>query len=43
MLKVTPVNEPSKLERLTGHSCLNGDPESIVHCDWSREWNGDIS
>ena len=43
MLKVISVQNSSKLSRLTKHSCLNGDPESIVHCDWTKEWSGDIS
>ncbi len=28
----------SKLSRLTRHTCIQGDPESVVHCDWSSEW-----
>jgi len=43
MLKVSPIHKSSKLDRLIRHSCLKGDPESIVHCDWSKEWSGDIS
>ena len=31
---------PCKLANLTKHSCINGDPEELVHCDWSDEWQG---
>lgn len=24
------------------HDCLTGDPEDIVHLDWSREWPHDL-
>ena len=43
ILKVIPVRKFLKLDRLIRHSCLKGDPESIVHCDWLKEWSGDIS
>ena len=43
MLKVISVQKSPKLAHLTKHSCLKGDPESIVHCDWTKEWSGDIS
>lgn len=42
ILKITPAKEPKgKLDNLTPHHSLNIDPEEIVHCDWSKEWNGD--
>jgi antitoxin (DNA-binding transcriptional repressor) of toxin-antitoxin stability system len=40
-LRIVPGDEPrkSKLERLQPHpKALVGDPEEIVHLDWSHEW-----
>ena len=31
-------NEPSKLSRLKIRPTINGNPEDIVHMDWSGEW-----
>ena len=42
LLRVVPVSEPSKLARLVKHDCLRGDPEAIVHLDWSGEWRHDL-
>jgi antitoxin (DNA-binding transcriptional repressor) of toxin-antitoxin stability system len=42
LLRVVPVSEPSKLSRLVKHDCLRGDPEAIVHLDWSTEWRHDL-
>ena len=34
----------NKLKRLKRHEgCIVGDPEDIVHLDWSGEWRNDIS
>jgi hypothetical protein len=39
LLKVVPEAPlKSKLSRLTPHDCIVGDPEALVHADWSREW-----
>jgi len=27
-----------KMERLRKHECIQGDPEDLVHSDWSGEW-----
>lgn len=37
-VKIVPVEPPSKLERLVRRDYLRGDPEAIVHLDWSGEW-----
>ena len=37
-LKIVPVSSGSKLDRLVKHDCIVGDPESLVHQDWSSEW-----
>ncbi len=42
LLRVVPVAEPSKIARLVKHDCLRGDPEAIVHLDWSGEWRHDL-
>ena len=42
ILKIVPENTlpVSKLGRLVPHpEALEGDPESLVHLDWSGEWN----
>lgn len=40
ILKVMPEARPGgKLASLTAHRCTRGDPEAIVHCDWSAEWS----
>ncbi|MDA8164800.1 MAG: type II toxin-antitoxin system Phd/YefM family antitoxin [Desulfobacteraceae bacterium] len=42
LLRVVPVSEPAKIARLVKHDCLRGDPEEIVHLDWSEEWHRDL-
>lgn len=38
-LRVSAVERTSRLDRLEPHpGFLKGDPESIVHLDWSSEW-----
>ena len=37
-LRIVPVEERSKLGRLQEHDYLVGDPEEIVHLDWSDHW-----
>lgn len=39
-LRVTPADAPPKLERLATHGdYVVGDPEGLVHIDWSSEWH----
>lgn len=39
-IKIILADGPSKLERLVSHkNVINGDPESIIHCDWLSEWS----
>ena len=38
-LRIVPEQKPSKLSRLKKRSCVVGDPDSIVHLDWSKEWS----
>ena len=38
-LRIVPEQKPSKLARLKKRSCVVGDPDSIVHLDWAKEWS----
>lgn len=38
-LRIVPVGQTPKLSRLASRpDYLRGDPEEIVHIDWSGEW-----
>ena len=38
-LRIVAVDRPSKFDRLTPHpDAIVGDPEDLVHVDWSGEW-----
>jgi hypothetical protein len=37
---VVPSDAPSNLDRLVPHpGSIVGDPEDLVHIDWSGEWH----
>ena len=38
ILKIMPEKKKSKLERLTEHSTIIGDPESIISINFDNEW-----
>ena len=39
-LRVVPADGPSKLARCSPRpDYIAGDPEDLVHLDWSREWS----
>ena len=39
-LRVVSMEAPSKLDRVIGHQdYIVGDPEELVHIDWSDEWH----
>lgn len=38
LLKIVAEKPASKLARLIRHKCIRGNPEDIVHLDWSKEW-----
>jgi len=42
LLKVIRADPPGKLDRLLAHDCIAGDPEDLVHSDWSVEWKHDL-
>ena len=37
-LRIVPLEKGQKLKNLKRHKCIKGDPEDIVHLDWSDEW-----
>ena len=39
VVKIVAEQKPGKLERLKKNNCIKGDPEDLVHSDWSGEWN----
>jgi prevent-host-death family protein len=39
VLRIVPDLKPSKLARLKKRACINGDPDSIIHMDWLKEWS----
>ena len=42
ILKIVPPKQSSKLERIKKPLCkINGDPEELVHMDWSHYWKGE--
>ncbi len=43
-LIISLAKSENKLANLKPHpDCIKGDPEDIVHMDWSSEWNNDLS
>jgi hypothetical protein len=39
IIKIVPPKKKSKLECLEAHpDAIVGDPEELVHIDWSHEW-----
>mgnify|MGYP006291566975 CR=1 FL=1 len=41
-LRIVAADAGSKLQRLTRHDCIQGDPEELVHMDWSDTWKGEL-
>jgi len=43
LLLISAVDPVSKLENLESHpGCIVGDPEGLVHIDWSQDWDPKI-
>ncbi|MPZ14824.1 MAG: type II toxin-antitoxin system Phd/YefM family antitoxin, partial [Chloroflexi bacterium] len=39
-LRLIPTDAPAKLDRVAGHAdYIVGNPENLVHVDWSHEWH----
>jgi hypothetical protein len=46
IIKLVPIKtkgKKSKLMNLEPHDTIVGDPESIIHIDWSKEWEEAIN
>jgi hypothetical protein len=41
-LLIVPKEKPSRLTSLKRREVIVGDPEDLVHVDWSKEWKGDL-
>lgn len=42
-LIIVPAEQGVRLEQLEPHAeCIPGDPEELVHVDWSGEWGADL-
>ena len=39
-LRIVPDDQRNKLDSLKKRKCIKGDPEELVHLDWSGEWTG---
>jgi hypothetical protein len=37
-VKIIAEQSSPKMARLKKHDCMKGDPEDLVHLDWSGEW-----
>jgi len=40
ILKIVPEKPSSRLSRLKRHSVIKGDPEDLVHLNWTALWKG---
>jgi antitoxin (DNA-binding transcriptional repressor) of toxin-antitoxin stability system len=38
VLRIVPERRASKLARLKKRTGFHGDPDDIIHMDWSKEW-----
>ena len=44
MVRIAPEQEPGgKFNRLKRRVCVQGNPEDLVHVDWSETWTGEKS
>tara|TARA_Y100000590_G_scaffold268974_1_gene302041 strand:+ start:71 stop:307 length:237 start_codon:yes stop_codon:yes gene_type:complete len=41
LLRIVAEKPGSKWDRLGEHQVVVGDPDELVHLDWSHEWRGD--
>ena len=39
ILRIVPPSNRGKLDDLEPREYLRGDPEDLVHLDWSEEWS----
>ncbi len=38
ILRITPAEPRERLANLRPRDCIAGDPQELVHLDWSSEW-----
>jgi hypothetical protein len=41
LVRIMPASAPSRLARLERHDTIVGDPDDLVHMDWSSTWGGE--
>ena len=41
LLRIVAEEQGTKWDRLTAHQVVVGDPDDLVHIDWSSEWHSD--
>jgi Phd_YefM. len=41
-LLLVPKKKKARLNNLTRREVIAGDPEDLVHLDWSKEWKSDL-
>jgi hypothetical protein len=41
-LLIVAKEKPAKLNNLVRREVIVGDPNDLVHLDWSEEWRGDL-
>ena len=41
-LLIVPKEKQAKLNNLVRRDVIVGNPEDLVHLDWSKEWRGDL-
>ena len=41
LLRIVAEERGTKWDRLTAHQVVVGDPDDLVHIDWSSEWHGE--
>lgn len=39
ILRISAAESPGKLANLKRRDCIVGDPQELVHHDWSSEWS----
>ena len=42
VLRIDCEQPADKLSRLARHDCIRGNPNDLVHMDWSSEWRHDL-
>jgi hypothetical protein len=41
-LLLVPKKKKSRLDNLVRRDVIVGDPDDLIHIDWSKEWSGDL-